>query len=76
MANTIDIYVSPAGADSNPYGVLAASGGAYSTDAGGNDLLFTDRAGRTRTVAVFPDARRSTASTRAISSRKPKGFVT
>ncbi len=42
-------------ADSNPYGVLAAPGGAYSTDAGGNDLLFTNRRGTTRTVAVFPD---------------------
>jgi hypothetical protein len=44
-----------AGADSNPYGVLAAPRGVYSTDAGGNDLLFTNRNGRTRTVAVFPD---------------------
>ena len=44
-----------AGADSNPYGVLAAARGVYSTDAGGNDLLFTSRSGRTRTVAVFPD---------------------
>lgn len=39
--------------DSNPYGILAVPGGVYSTDAGGNDLLFTDRAGRTHTVAVF-----------------------
>lgn len=39
--------------DSNPYGVLASRWGAYTTDAGGNDLLFTDRWGRTRTVAVF-----------------------
>ena len=44
-----------AGADSNPYGVLARPGGVYSTDAGGNDVLFTNRNGRTRTVAVFPD---------------------
>jgi hypothetical protein len=44
-----------AGADSNPYGVLAAPSGAYSTDAGGNSLLFTNRSGRTSTVAVFPD---------------------
>jgi sugar lactone lactonase YvrE len=44
-----------AGADSNPYGVLATPRGVYSTDAGGNDLLFTNRNGRTRTVAVFPD---------------------
>lgn len=39
--------------DSNPYGILATPMGVYSTDAGGNDLLFTDRRGRTRTVAVF-----------------------
>lgn len=39
--------------DSNPYGVLASGWGAYTTDAGGNDLLFTDGWGRTRTVAVF-----------------------
>jgi len=39
--------------DSNPYGVLATPQGVYATDAGGNDLLFTDRRGRTQTVAVF-----------------------
>ena len=39
--------------DSNPYGILATPFGVYSTDAGGNDLLFTDHRGRTRTVAVL-----------------------
>jgi DNA-binding beta-propeller fold protein YncE len=39
--------------DSNPYGILATPQGIYSTDAGGNDLLFTDRRGRTETIAVF-----------------------
>ena len=39
--------------DSNPYGILATPHGVYSTDAGGNDLLFTNRRGRTSTVAVF-----------------------
>jgi hypothetical protein len=41
--------------DSNPYGVLATPQGVYATDAGGNDLLFTDRRGATSTVAVFAD---------------------
>lgn len=39
--------------DSNPYGILATPFGVYSTDAGGNDLLFTDHRGHTRTVAVL-----------------------
>ncbi len=39
--------------DSDPYGILATPFGVYSTDAGGNDLLFTNRRGQTKTVAVF-----------------------
>ena len=39
--------------DSNPYGILATPHGVFTTDAGGNDLLFTNRRGRTSTVAVL-----------------------
>lgn len=40
--------------DTNPYGVLATSGGTYVADAGGNSLLRVSSSGRISTVAVFP----------------------
>lgn len=40
--------------DSNPYGIAALGGRALVTDAGNNDLLLIDGAGRIVTVARFP----------------------
>jgi len=40
--------------DSNPYDVLAVSGGRVATDAGGNDLLRIRSNGSISTLAVFP----------------------
>jgi len=41
--------------DTNPYGILATSGGTYVADAGGNSLLHVSWSGRISTVAVFPN---------------------
>jgi len=41
--------------NANPFGVAAVAGGAAVTDSGGNDLVWTDRAGRVSLVTVFPD---------------------
>jgi sugar lactone lactonase YvrE len=43
-----------AGADSNPYAVLAVPGGRLVLDAGGNDLLKFKARGGVQEVAVFP----------------------
>jgi hypothetical protein len=41
--------------NANPFGVAAVAGGAAVVDSGGNDLLWTDRAGRVSLLSVFPD---------------------
>jgi hypothetical protein len=41
--------------NANPFGVAAVAGGAAVTDSGGNDLVWTDRAGRVSLVTVFPN---------------------
>lgn len=41
--------------NANPFGLAAVAGGAAVVDSGGNDLLWTDRAGRVALLSVFPD---------------------
>jgi hypothetical protein len=67
----------PVAVDSNPFDVEVLSGGrAVVADAGGNDLLIVDKAGRVDWIAAFPNETVSTAPLKSLAGcpTPPPGF--